>query len=254
MSEQKGWDELYSLKTPWQKLSWRQQMDVVQNWAHFIVLTVMVFARRKLGYRMLNPIYLIVTGFVLILLQNVQLPYIQGGQPTFWPYPLTIYVIAMIAWGLVQRRMRWRELMSGAHWHTYSRGVSYFSFLPLPEDIIRRFVDPAAVMIVGVVCWMFVSTALGLWLMIGAIAFLAAEIRFYDLVLGGVLDMLDGMEENRVQSEIMMGGPQSAPAKRTVEQTAGIPTGVGDDLIRAVQKRRAEAAESPIVSASERAA
>lgn len=242
-----SWEELAQKRLgDWDKMTIKQKFDVIQNFLHFPALTIMVFARRKLGYRTLNPLYLILTGFLLVFLQNVQTPYLSLALAySYWPYPLTIFVVAMIAWAFIQRRMRWRDMVRGIHWHTYSRGISYFSFLPLREDIINRFVDPLICMFIGYLAMTLWSQALGVWIMLASLAFLLGELRYYDLSLGRTLDLLDGLEETRVQSELLMTGPHGGnKAPRKIEETAGIPTGIGDDLIIAVQRRRAEAASA----------
>src|SRR5579884_2177020 len=96
---------------------------------------------------------------------------------------LALFALAFLVWGLVQRRLRWRDLCRGVRWHTYSRGVSYLmpvmdrgrSFLApllgplMKEPNVMRFIDPLLGFAAGAFVYHF-SHALGGWLIFSAIA------------------------------------------------------------------------------------
>jgi hypothetical protein len=141
--------------------------------------------------------------------------------------------------------LRWREIKRGISWHTYSRGISWFSsFLPLSELAVKRFIDPAAALIVGIALF-FLFRPLGLFLILSAVCLFLFETIDYQKQIDRMLDQLDNLVESEVVSEnveyFQSGGVAGA---RTVEETAGIPTGTDPDLAAAIERRRARSRKS----------
>jgi hypothetical protein len=238
---------------PKQELTLSEKMKVVQYLAIFPAISIMVFIRRKIGFRMLKPSRLI--GIAMVL------TFIDGLFETFG-HPLgvlfTEFIWAVVGFGLFQRFRRWRELCRGEHWHTLSPGISYLEQLPLPGFLVNhrrlyRFVEPAlcfgAAMLIGI----FFSQPLARWIAFASICLFIYEQTLYEKQLDRDLDILDGLVAAEVQSEVVeyFKGDESEVKERTLQNTAGIPTGVAFDIhkqierLRAKQAAAAAAAEAP---------
>jgi|GEM_PF-1543605 len=235
-------------------LSWQQKIEFVQGLMLYPALTVMVFLRRKVGFRQLKPSRL--AGMTALLLA---LAYFSGSAS---PIPfgasampdgtqpatnnggmaLTVYAIAMLAWGLFQRRQRWNDIIKGMRWHTRTSGLSWFEFLPIPSYIVHRYLDPLVCFIIGALLSL-VSHALGLWLMFSAAALSIYEQAVAEKALERDLDVLDGLFEAEVQAEAVQhftGGAtgQSSEMPLSIEKTAGIPTGLAPDIKKQIARRQ----------------
>lgn len=256
-----------SATAPLDSLSWQQKVEFVQGIMLYPALTVMVFLRRKVGFRQLKPTRLI--GMAALLMA---FGYFSGNAPTLpfgavaMPYGqqpatssgggigLTIYALAMLAWGLFQRRKRWIDICTGVRWHSRTIGVSYFEFLPVSTYIVHRYIDPLVCIIIGALV-SIVAHPLGLWLMFSGAALGIYEQAVYEKALERDLDVLDGLIEAEVQAEVVeinTGGPGGAgqPSEKplSIEETAGIPTGLAPDIKKQIARRqkRAPLSDTPI--------
>jgi len=154
----------------------------------------------------------------------------------------------------LQRYRRWKELCNGERWHTMSPGISYLELLPLPPILrahrrIYRFLDPAAVFVFSMFFGMFISRPLAQWFAISSFALFIFEQTLFEKQLDRDLDILDGLVVAEVQAETVkhFEGPQPGEQERTLEETAGIPTGVAFDIHRQIEIRRAkERAAAPV--------
>ncbi len=248
-------------------MAWQATIDFFNGLMLLASLTVMVFARRKVGFRLLQPTRLIgmaavVLFFAYFCFHAPVAPFgmAPGGmyQPNAAPPPaaigngviLTIYAIGLVAFGLIQRRMRWNDICKGVRWHTYSTGLSYFEFLPFSTYVVHRFVDPVVCFVAGMIVGMF-STPLGMWIMFSAVALGFVEQATFQKALERDLDVLDSMFESEVQGEVVQhfdGGNGPASQKPlNLADTAGIPTGLAPDIKRqiAIRQKRAPLAVAP---------
>jgi hypothetical protein len=158
-------------------------------------------------------------------------------------WPLTFFAIAMFILGTIQRRRRWKELTFGIRWHTRARGISYLAkLLPVRELIVQRFIDPAACFIAGYILLQF-SQLLGLWLMFSGMALYFVEQYVYEQQLEQELDLMDGLIDAEVRSENVQHfeGSQQEEKGRSLEETAGIPTGIAPELEAQIAKRKKRA-------------
>ena len=140
-----------------------EKVDLLRKIAIFPALTVMIFLRRDIGFRLLKPNWLLVLAIIMIGVALV----LPAAAAPFGP-ALIIYALAMLGWGSYQRWQRWKDITQGVRWHTYSPGISYLEKIPWPAFMqshrrINRIVDPLAVCIVGVVA-LVISHLLGLWI------------------------------------------------------------------------------------------
>lgn len=229
-------------------MPFKSKLAFAQGLSLFFALTVIVFLRRRVGFRMLNPIWLIVMGGALFAASIFFPPALDKHR-----FALAIYAIAFVIAGMAQRFMRWRDLCQGIRWHTYSPGVSWLEHMPLPDYLrlgrrVARFIDPIAVLFVGFLVGLIWSHALGLWIMLSSLFVFVFEQALYDGNLNKDLDTLDGLIVSEVQAETMrffQNSPQPERIPPRIEETAGIPTGMAPDIHRQVQLRKARLADAP---------
>ncbi len=226
-----------------EEMGFSEKRKIIEALSVYPALTVMVFLRRKIGYRMVKHEWL---GAMTLIMMGTAAFLPSASQP--FRLLMVVYALAMFGWGTWQRQLRWKEICQGERWHTYSGGVSYLEKLPLPP-ILRiyrrtyRWLDPLACMLVGLVV-MFLSSGLGGWIFISGIALFIYENALYERMLAHDLDTLDGLVESEVRAETVkfFETPQAEQAQRTLDETSGIPTGVAPDIHAQVEKRKAKQA------------
>jgi hypothetical protein len=225
-------------------LTLSEKMKIVQYLAILPALTIMVFTRRKLGFRMLKPARLIGMAFFLSFLNDLSnlLPFSHGAGVIFSEFPLV-----MLIFGFGQRYRRWKELCRGERWHTYSPGISWLELLPLPAMLkahrrIYRFVEPISCFIFSMFFGIFFSQPLARWFAFSAFAMFIYEQSLFDRQLDRDLDILDGLVAAEVQTQTVdhFAGSQPDEEQRTMEETAGIPTGVAFDIHKQIETLRAK--------------
>lgn len=212
-----------------------EKADIITNLSLFPAMTIMVFLRRKLGYRFLSPIRYQV--MVLLIWALGAFGTATGNVPA--GVALFLFGLAVFIAASVERWLRWRDIKSGVSWHTYSRGISWFSsFLPLRETTVKRFIDPAAAAIVGLVLSFFLSW-LGYYIIFSAACLFIFESADYQRSINRMLDQLDNLVESEViDQNVQYYQGDGAATERPVEQTAGIPTGTDPDLAAAIERRK----------------
>lgn len=228
---------------PQQELTLSEKMKLVQHLALFPAITVMVFIRRRLGFRMLKPSRLIGMGVLLMCIDNIFSLFSHNGLGAlFGEFPWV-----MMGFGFVQRFRRWRELCRGERWHTYSPGISYLEMLPLPRFLttqrrLYRFVEPALLFILAMLVGIFFSEPLARWIAFSSICLFLYEQGQYEKQLERDLDVHDSLLSAEVHEEVVEHFEGGQPVERplTLEETAGIPTGVSHDIRRQIEHRRAK--------------
>ncbi len=222
-------------------MTWWDRIDLIRTLSLFPAITVMVFIRRRIGFRMMKPTWLIVLTIIMLLVASM-FPQFTAPHGIF----MAAYALAMLGLGLWQHWQRWCELCRGERWHTCSPGISYLESLPLPPVLkshrrVNRFIDPAAVAVVGLLIGLLLSHGLGVWIMFSAFFLYVFEQDLYEKQLNRDLDTLDGLFAAEVQGETVeffTGGVTEE--QRTLEETAGIPTGLAPDIAKQVEVRRAK--------------
>jgi len=248
-------------QTPAQKTTLAQKADAIAGLAMFPALTLMVFTRRKVGYRFLNPTRLMIMAVLLWVLAGVSTlapvgtttvtsatnPYTGSSQSYTVPnssataslYPLIIFGLLMFALGMIERYLRFRDIKRGVSWHTYSRGISWLSVLPLSDSAVKRFVEPAVCAIIGILIALLPFHFLGYYIIFAAICLFVFEAWDYEHSLNMMLDTLDSLVDSEVISGNVEYYSHPNPTQRPLDETAGIPTGIAPDIEAQIQKRRA---------------
>lgn len=228
-----------------QKIPLEQKMAAMANICLYPAMPIIVLIRRKPGYRFLSPIKLLITFMLLNVLTVFS--GLSGRAPS-------ILLIQIFAWvtlilGLVKRQMRWRAIKRGESWHTYSRGVSILSFLPISDSNLKRWVEPIAIIIIGGLLAITPFTFFGFYLLVAGLCLFLFEQWDYEQAINQMLDMLDSL----VDSEVMSGNmdyynQETSPHQRSLEDTAGIPTGISPDIAAAIARKQARIAVQATVS------
>jgi hypothetical protein len=220
--------------------SLREELEFSQWLMQFPALTVMVFLRRDLGYRLLNPLALIaVTGFLAIISILAQ-PDNADNQPVF----LLLFALMAFIVGMSQRLKRWQELNSGVRQHSYYIGTSCFEtirWLPMfcrRNRRIARFIDPFTCMIIGVALFP-VSRFLAMWLLFSGMCLRSFEYVIHQRERNRNLDLVDGLIISEAQGETVERFEES-PGAQSQQPDPGIPTGLGPDIQEKIKHRKAK--------------
>jgi hypothetical protein len=232
---------------PTQELTLSEKAKIVQYLALFPALSIMVFIRRKIGYRMLAPSRLFGIAMFLWFINgicNIGFLIFQPAGLLFSDFPTV-----MLMFGFFQRFRRWNALCRGERWHTMSPGISYLEVLPLPAFLkshrrIYRFVEPLLCFIASMFIGVLFSEPLARWIAFSSICLFIYEQALYEKQLDRDLDILDGLIAAEVQGETVeyFSGEQPEAKERGIQETGGIPTGVAFDIHRQIEQRRARQA------------
>jgi hypothetical protein len=242
-------------------MSWLEKLDLLRKFSKFPAITVMVFIRRRIGFRMLNPTWLIVMWVIMLVVPALFAP---AAKP--FGFFMVAYAFAMLGLGIFQRRQRWKELCGHVHWYTYSTGISWLEGVRLPQSLksnphvtrfldpvagffqshyrIHRILDPAATILAGILIALFVSHGLGLWIIFSGFFLYVFEQDVYERSINHDLDILDGMYISELQAKVVDAfktkTPQEQQKSPNMDETSGIPTGLAPDLHMKVQVMQLE--------------
>ena len=220
-----------------------QKIDTMAMIALFPALTVMIFLRRKLGYRFLDPIRILIMTVIIMFLPLFSSNY-RTNSSTAYSLPY-IFAFGMFGFAMLQRRMRWNDIKNGVRWHSRSRGISWFSaFLPFSDWTVRRFVDPAVCALIGLI----VPAPLGHYLIFSAVCLFVFEAWDFDQMISQTLDTLDSLISSEVQAENVDYYSKGNKQSRSLEETAGIPTGIAPDIELQIQGRKSQKLDADLYS------
>jgi hypothetical protein len=220
--------------SPSQNLTWGQKIETAAYWARIPALTLMVFLRRDLGYRVLNPLWLIGVAIFMAMIAGL-------SNPNHRPDDLVIFALMVLTLGFYQRYNRWLDLRRGVKSHTYHSGTSIFRRLHWPEFLrndrrVERKIDPLISAMTGIVLMQF-TRVLGLWIIFASFCLLLFEEVAFRKEFHRDLDTLDGMVNAEFQGETVehFSPPTDAQAQ---EASEGIPTGLGDDIKERINPKK----------------
>jgi hypothetical protein len=210
-------------------------MALVKWLMFFPALTSMLMLRRNLGYRILNPAWIICVCLVMAFVAQ------WLSQETPLAHALLIFAFVVLWEGLAQRIKRRRELREGKKAHSYFIGDSQLQRLWLPKFLrkerrVERFLDPAFCLILGFPVAKYLSPALGGWFVFSGICLRAYEAEVYKRELQRELDLVDSMVESENQEEVI-----EHYSVRIENQSGrsvnGIPTGCSADIQKTITRR-----------------
>jgi hypothetical protein len=214
-----------------------QQYQFAKWLMRFPALTLMVYLRRDLGYRLLNPLALLATFGGLFVVAVLATP----GNEAARPMDLAVFAVVGFLIGMVQRIRRWWSLNRGVQPHSYYIGSSPFSQKWLPEFLRRnrraaRFLDPIACAGLGLAL-LHISHALAMWLIFSAFCLRAYEFMAHDRRQNLELDITDSLIESEIQAQFFERKAHGQDASPELPD-AGIPTGIGGDIKTKIHTRK----------------
>jgi hypothetical protein len=220
-------------------LSYWQRMENAQWWMMYPALTVMVFLRRDMGYRLLKPQHIFtVNGILLAISVLIRPPNAQAGPEALLGFALLSFIL-----GSGQRGKRWKEMKAGVVQHSYYIGTSPFDYRWLPDWCRRdrrmaRFVDPLVCGLIGLACWP-VSIMLCYWLMFAAVCLRGYEDAVHRKELNRDMDMIDSLLISQAHEKTVEQFEDS-PAPQPQQTTIGVPTGLAPDIQQHIERRKSK--------------
>jgi len=248
---------------PWLKFEWAIMLGLwVASW---FAMSVVPFMRSKFGERYLSWLnlyfgYGVVAGFMFI--GPFMMPF-TGGEPHYWlgivSVPMLIAWALFIVFSLAHRYRIWRRNRKGEAWHSYAMGDSAINaflasggFEPIPDEWIHKWIEPLAVMVVGV---LFVTISrsgdpsenagvvapVGVWLVISSICLFVHSRIIYFYERQQFLDIQDAQIQAKHYRDALAGKPAAKTGGfviahstvRAVERDAGLKAAfeaLGDDM------------------------
>ncbi|MBI3867425.1 MAG: hypothetical protein HY299_02755 [Verrucomicrobia bacterium] len=242
--------------------SWQEHVNTALHFAEFPALTVMPFLRRRIGLRTLSW-KLAVMGCLLVVVASpfkdeafsstnppedaVYFPYRTALPPNCAHAPgwLGLFALGSLVLGVRQKGRRWREMRRGIAWHTYHRGVSVFSFLPLEAGIAERFVDPAVCILGGFAIWHWFSAALGGWLIVSGLALNFIEQTVHQIHRERTLDAVDAAIDCDALSQTVRYFEQHPTARKTSKNGVDLTHAALSPEVEVLMAKRTRAKRPP---------
>jgi hypothetical protein len=213
-----------------------------------IVLTiarpVMVCGIRKpqtVGYEMLPLGGMVKTTLILLAASSVLnfplVTWLVGNQIARGDdTSLRIFSLVFLGLGLALRHQRKREKFDPNRRHRLDPGVSWFTFLPIREDYVYRFVDPGVAFVVGALLRSRLGCPLlGLYWMVAALALAAVEWELHQRTEQHDWQLGDGPKEAVRDAEVIK-AMAAQTAKSSVE--TALPTGMDAKLAADIERRQ----------------
>lgn len=218
------------------QMTWKQKMDLTKAIFCLPSLSVIVFLRSRIGYRLLDAGWYVAVAFLVYLIGVFNY---DERQPH--PYVMQWYAVAIVVMGAFHRAVAWVQLRRGTQPHSYSTGLSWLGYRILPKWLRKGgapnwLFDPALTFTAALIIHEQFSHALGVWLLIAGGSTLFLEMVLSANAAQRDMDVADGL---------IMAGEQSQTVKRwkgseasTSDQSRPISTGIGDDLAAKIRARR----------------
>jgi hypothetical protein len=209
---------------------------------------VMVCGLRKpasIGFDMLAPGGILIMAFALLLAGPVlNFPLVtwlfgntiaRGDDSS-----LRLFALVFLVLGFWLRHQRRKEKLDPNRPHRLDPGTSWFTFLPIRQDYVYRYVDPGVAFLVGALLRTRLGCPLlGLYLMVAGVALAVFEWELHQATEAHEWQLGDSPKEAARDAATMktMAGRDAKPS-----QDAAIPTGMDADLAADIRRRQREQA------------
>lgn len=218
-------------------MSLPQKIAIFDFLAYLPALTVMVIIRRGLGYRVINLVHIFGVTIFLAIVGSFYDP----GNPDHHLGHLKVFALLVLFCAAAQRIKRRREMKRGTCEHSYYIGDSPFDYNWLPDSfrrnrIMARFADPLLCVVMGM-SLTTKSPAVSGWLFFSALSLMATEAAVRKKQQNIELDVRDSLIASQHQGNIVREFEQP-PSQQPQQPAAGVPTGLGSDIQRKIQRRR----------------
>ncbi len=209
----------------------------VQWGMKFPALTLMVFSRRDIGYRLLSPFMLLAVFGLLAVVAILATP----GHEAAHPEHLLIFALVGFLSGIAQRIRRWLDVNRGVIRHSHYIGTSAFDFRWLPFIVRRnrrvaRYVEPIFFALIGLALFPF-SRALAVWLIFAAFCLRGFEDQVFRRQRNRELDLSDSAIIADQQARVLEQYEQAQHAPPN-EGSTGIATGMADDIQKKIHANK----------------
>ena len=232
---------------PNQNPTFAQQFATAKWLMQFPALTLMVFLRRDIGFRLLRVGVLLAVFGLLAVAAILAMP---GSDEATRPVALLIFAALGFLNGIAQRIQRWRDMERNVRQHSYYVGTSAFANQRwLPAFFRRhrraaRLLDPLLCTVIGLAL-LPVSRALGTWIVFSSFCLRAHEDGIFHREHTQILDVGDSMIESDVQGETVEHFSEPVTADQNQSASAGVPTGIGDDIHEQISKQKNKKSNQP---------
>ena len=218
-------------------MSFKEKLDRAKTIMILPSLSVIVFLRYRIGYRILDSGWYLGVALVVFLIG-------AGTYDARSPFPAAMqwYSGAIVVLGATHRVIAWFQLRKGTQPHSYSTGISRLGFSFLPKwlrspGLANAIYDPLVTAIVGFIVHQNISPAFGDWLFVAAVSTLFLEIFISVKSADRDMDIADGLIVAGVQAQTVKqwdgGGIES-----TNDGHGAISTGLGRDLTQQLKMQR----------------
>jgi hypothetical protein len=229
----------------------RQMREFIIAVAYYIAITLTPVLRVKPGFNVLQPGAAFVMTAVMMLFNalmnfHLALPMIGRFGARQSSDGLWYYALLFLGFALWNRRARFKALVAGERWHTYSPGVSRLAaLLPVRQDLVYRIGEPVAAYLTGAVLRKLGINGLGLWFEIASVCVYLVENYAHERALERDLAILDSLLESEVTAataDHFTAQEEGQARSRPLSESGGIATGADPGLEAAIARRRKEAA------------
>jgi hypothetical protein len=211
-----------------------------------VARTLMVCGLRKpwtIGFEMLAVGALLKTAFCLLASSSIVnfplVTWIIGNQIARGDdWSLRLFALGFLAAGFILRQHRKSEKWDPERPHRLDCGISWFTFLPIRQDYVYRFVDPGVAFLAGALLRARLGCPLlGLWCMLAALSLAVVEWGLHQQTEQHDWQLGDGPREAARDAEAMkaMTGRDAG-----ISQQAAIPTGMDESLAADIARRQRE--------------
>ena len=209
-----------------------RHLETGKNIVFHIALGVMVFMRREVGFFNLGYGSLFFVAFGMVMLGAiVHFPlftWFFGNWIAMGDYKsLARFALVFLGMGLWQRHQRKQEKWNPDRPHGHSLGVSWFAdFLPVREDYVYRYIDPAVAALIGALLrYRLGFPLLGFFVMASAGCLCLVEVQLYQQTELNDWGLGDRGKEAQRDGDVLKNMSGQAEARRSSRATHGIPTG-----------------------------
>lgn len=216
--------------SPEGQLSLHQKTDLARAIIVLPSLSVIVFLRRRIGFRLLDSGWYVAVAIVVFLI----------SQFTFdasrkFPHAMDWYALAILLFGAFHRAVAWFQFRKGTQPHSYSSGISIMQTrgtrpFVVRHNLINRIFDPLFAAAIGITIREAISAPFGNWLICAAVSLFCYELFIQSNTANRELDTADGLMEVSIQSKSVERFKGTANAATSRADT-GIPTGLGADIL-----------------------
>ena len=196
---------------PWRKAEWA--LSALSLISSCFAVSVVPFLRKDMGERYFGWLNLFF-GYTVVANFTFLFSFFFHGPSQL----MTLFWMAFIAASLWHRYQIAQKNMAGVQWHSMYMGTSLLP-LPLSQEKIFKFAEPAAVYLAGHLLSAF-SPQVGWWLSFAAAGLFVNNHIVYFNERQAILDMRDAQIESRYLSAALSGKPAAETAGLVVSESS----------------------------------